>query len=405
MPAKGTSEGYVYFNKQRKCWNAQYTEYNEETGRAQKKTKSFKIKEDAQKYLDTIMYQKENPLFIEHNGIPICEIMKSNLKLKLDTNQISPTQYGRVLRTIKKLEKTNIGNKNIDKITSKEIQAYLKSIQHLSNSSIQKAYQQFNQAFNVAINKGYIMKNPMVDVTRPHSVKEDKVVRALTVDEQQAFTNYLLNKDLKQCKYRNVFLIQMYMGLRCGEALALTTHDIDLKHKKMDIHRTLTTDENNAIIMGNKTKTYAGKRVIPIPDFIYPYIVEQMQIANAQENNPEKLLFKPYNAQYTRRTNVNAELQRILERYFDITDISTHSLRHTYGTRCIESGMAPVVVQRLMGHKDISVTLNTYTTVFDKFKQSEIDKVNQYYLNENLIVDKNTNYMSNNKMLDDNCER
>ena len=65
----------------------------------------------------------------------------------------------------------------------------------MSNSSIQKAYQQFNQAFNVAINKGYIMKNTMVDVTRPHSVKEDKVVRALTVDEQQAFTNYLLNKD------------------------------------------------------------------------------------------------------------------------------------------------------------------------------------------------------------------
>ena len=37
-------------------------------------------------------------------------------------------------------------------------------------------------------------------------------------------------------------------------------------------------------------------------------------------------------------------------------------------------GMAPVVVQRLMGHKDISVTLNTYTSVFDKFKEKEIDK-------------------------------
>lgn len=38
-----------------------------------------------------------------------------------------------------------------------------------------------------------------------------------------------------------------------------------------------------------------------------------------------------------------------------------------------------------MGHKDISVTLNTYTSVFDKYKEKEIDKVNQYYLNENLI--------------------
>ena len=47
--------------------------------------------------------------------------------------------------------------------------------------------------------------------------------------------------------------------------------------------------------------------------------------------------------------------------------------------------MAPVVVQRLMGHRDITVTLNTYTSVFDKFKQNEVDKVNKYYLDENLI--------------------
>lgn len=397
MALKGSGEGYVFYNKQRNRWNAQYREYDINTGKLQLKTKSFKTEEDAKKYLSTIMYQKENPLYIKHKGIPICEVMKSNLKLKLDTNQITPTQFSRVTRTIEKLERTSIGSKNIDEITSNEIQQYLNSITHLSNSSINKAYQQLNQAFKIAINKGYLMQNPMINVIKPRSIKEDKVVRALTVEEQQAFTDYLLNKDLNNCKYRNVFLIQMYMGLRCGETLALTTHDIDLKHKKINVHRTLTTDECNAIIMGNKTKTYAGKRILPIPDFIYPYIVEQMQIAEKQENNEEKLLFKPYNARYTRRTNVNSELQRIFERYFNVTDISTHSLRHTFGTRCIESGMAPVVVQRLMGHKDISVTLNTYTTVFDKFKENEIDKVNQYYLSENMIKNNNVSYIDTNE--------
>lgn len=61
--------------------------------------------------------------------------------------------------------------------------------------------------------------------------------------------------------------------------------------------------------------------------------------------------------------------------------------------------MAPVVVQRLMGHKDISVTLNTYTSVFDKFKEREIDKVNQYYLEENLFAN------NNQKLIDNNTER
>lgn len=385
MPIKGSSQGFVYFNKQRKRWNAQYTEYNVKTGKIQKKTKSFKTEEEAKKYLATVMYQKENPIYIEHNGIPICEVMKANLKLKLDTNQITPTQFGRVSKTIEKIEQVPLGKKNIDIITSDEIQEYLNSQTYLSNSSIKKLYQQFNQAFKIAINRGYLMQNPMINVIRPKSEKEDKEVRALTVEEQQAFTEYLLNKDISQCKYKNIYLIQMYMGLRVSEALAITTHDIDLQHKKININKTLTTDEVGGVIMGNKTKTYAGKRILPIPDFLYPYIVEQMKVANNQVNNDEKLLFKPINQKYTRRENVNSELKRILKKYFNITDISTHSLRHTFGTRCIESGMAPVVVQKLMGHKDIGVTLNTYTSVFDKFKEHEIDKVNKYYLDENLI--------------------
>ena len=394
MAQKGLGEGYVFFNKQRKKWNAQYRDYDINTGTLKLKTKSFKTKEEAKKYLSTIMYQKENPIYVEHHGIPLCELMRANLKFKLDTNLITATQFSRVSTTIGALEKLPIGNKKIDEITSTEIQTYLNSISNLSNSSIKKIYGQFVQAFKTAMNKGYIMKNPMNTVIRPISQKQDKKVRALTLDEQQAFTDYLLTKDIKQCKYKNVFLIQMYMGLRVGEALALSVHDIDLHNRKINIRRTLTVDENKHIIMGNKTKTYAGKRIIPIPDFLYPYIVEQMQIATNQKNNDEQLLFKPQNCKYVRHSNVNNELKRILKKEFNITDISTHSLRHTFGTRCIESGMAPVVVQRLMGHKDISITLNTYTSVFDKFKQNEIDKVNQYYLNENLTLNAPANSFS-----------
>lgn len=57
-----------------------------------------------------------------------------------------------------------------------------------------------------------------------------------------------------------------------------------------------------------------------------------------------------------------------------------------------------------MGHQDISVTLNTYTSVFDKFKENEIDKVNQYYLNENLIGN-NNKYINIDEKLDDSYEK
>ena len=63
------------------------------------------------------------------------------------------------------------------------------------------------------------------------------------------------------------------MGLRIGEASALSTHNIDLGNKRLHICRTLTTDKDWKVIMGNKTKTYAGNRTLPIPDFLLPYII------------------------------------------------------------------------------------------------------------------------------------
>ena len=69
---------------------------------------------------------------------------------------------------------------------------------------------------------------------------------------------------------------------------------------------------------------------------------------------------------------------------------------HTYGTRCVEAGMRAVALQRLMGHQDIAVTLNTYTSVFNKYKESELEKVNEYYINNA--------FFEANKLLEENSK-
>ena len=384
------SQGYIIFRKDRKRWTVRHPEYNAKTGKNSMKAKDFKTEEEAKQYLASVNYQKENPLYIKNNGIPFCELMKAQEKLKLETNQITEVTYHRNLQIIAQIEKYPIGKERIDEITSEELQAFMNDHKHLSNSSINKLYQQLGTTFRVAINKGYMVRNPMMSVLKPKSDKLDKKVRALTFEEQQLFTEFLLSRDISDCMYKNVYLIQMFMGLRVSEALALTLKDIDLKEKKIHVKRTLSKDEMGYTIMGRTTKTYAGRRVVPIPEFLIPSIIEQMQVADNQLNNDDKLLFKPENRKYTERENVNTELKRLLKRHFGIEDITTHSLRHTFGTRCIESGMQPVVVQRLMGHTDIGVTLNTYTSVFDEFKEKEIEKVNQYFLKGNMI---NTNLL------------
>ena len=59
--------------------------------------------------------------------------------------------------------------------------------------------------------------------------------------------------------------------------------------------------------------------------------------------------------------------------------VNFHMLRHTFATRCIENGVSAVVLQRILGHQDIQVTLNTYTSVFKEFKEKEIEKINNIF--------------------------
>lgn len=346
-----------------------------------RKTKSFLTEKEAKDFLKTIECQKGNDIYIKNNGIPLNQLMRALAKKKLDMNIIKDTQYNRILSAIKKLEQEPFTKKNIEDITSDEIQAYLNSLKNYSQSTISKEKDQFSQAFKYALNKGYILENPMIEIIEPKSNKPPKIVRALEIEEQQMLTNYLMNIPLENEPYKVAYLMQMYLGLRIGEALALKTSDINLARNLIHISRTLTFDKNHKLIMGEFPKTFAGIRDVPIPKFILEEIINQMRLA---ENHKENLLFVNSQNNYADPKNANKFLKNTLKKV-NINDITTHSLRHTYGTRCIEAGMRAVALQRLMGHSDISVTMNTYVSVFNKYKEAELEKLNDYYINNDIF--------------------
>ena len=376
-----TQEGTIYYDKNRDRWRCEYKVVDVDNSSFKKKTKIFRSEQEAKDFFATLQYQKGNSLYIKHNGIPVIELIKSILERKLDTGVISERTYVRTKETIKAMEKCDLLKKNIDEVSTDELQMYLNSLRHYSQNTIKKYIDQLNQAFKYAQNKGYIIQNPMFDIIRPKSNKKKKEIRALEIEEQQMLTDYLLNIPIQEEPNKNAFLLQMYMGLRIGEALALRTSDIDLHKNVINISKTLTTDKDRKIIMGDTTKTYAGQRQIPIPESLLDTVKSQMILA---ENHKDNLLFVDKNNYYLAPRNANTLLQKITKK-LGIENVSSHSLRHTYGTRCIESGMRAVTVQRLMGHTDISITLNTYTSILNKFKEQELEKVNEYYLNNDIF--------------------
>ena len=67
------------------------------------------------------------------------------------------------------------------------------------------------------MNKGFIHENPMIEVMKPKSKKEDKVFDALQVDEQKVLTEYLVSITPEEMPYKNCLLLELYMGLRVGD--------------------------------------------------------------------------------------------------------------------------------------------------------------------------------------------
>lgn len=385
---RGNGEGTVFEDKKNKRWIGQYITGINSEGKPVRKSVYGKTQKEVLNKLNEIKYEINKDIYVEKNGIELVKIMEDIREEKFASNTISGGQYARLKWTINKIKNSPIGNKKIQDITKKDIQDFLNSIKDLSDSYIKKIYEQFVQAYHRAEIKKYISYNPMYEVIKPKSNKETKIVEALDINTQKIFTKYLNNVDINVQPYKNIFLIQMYMGLRIGEVLALGKENIDLENNLLYVKRTLTNDKEFAIILGNKAKTYAGNRTLPIPQFLTPIFEEQLKYANENLHN---LIFTNNNS-YVRTSSVNQELKRIFKEELKVNnkDISTHCLRHTYGTRCVEARMTAVVLQRLMGHKDVTVTLNTYTSVFNKFKEDELEKVNEYLINNKL------NFLDNN---------
>ena len=123
-----SKNGSIYFDKSRKKWRCTYYAYQKDIGKEIRKTKSFLTEKEAQDFLTSIQYQKGNDLFIQNNGIPLNKLMRENAQKKLDMNLIGERTYSRIIETIKKIEETPISAKNIDQITSNDIQNYLNTL-------------------------------------------------------------------------------------------------------------------------------------------------------------------------------------------------------------------------------------------------------------------------------------
>lgn len=390
VKTRGNGEGTIYYSETLQKWVAQYVEPS-----GKRKTLTQKKDEkvsDFKKRFTNIINDINNKTYIESVDTSLYNILKDYIDNKYKTGIISPRTYIRNTESLKLLEKCckDFIYKPIQKVTVQEIRKSLPNFVELemvnpktnenviktySQNVIDKLYTLINKGFKIATSDRIIQYNLMDNesIKKPKAKNQTEKVEALTIEEEKALINVLKSSDHK---YKNIILLSLYTGMRIGETLAITRDNINLKEGTLLIEKTLTRDKNDKVILGNKTKTKAGMRTIYLSNNAKNILKD---ICKSNITNIYNLIFFDYDKNtFITPSEINCYLKRLNQKYNICKDIHTHMLRHTFATRCIEAGMSAKVLQQTLGHKKIQTTLDTYTSIFEKFNKDENEKYNSY---------------------------
>lgn len=358
-------EGTVFFNKNLNRWCAQFTD----PFTKKRKTLYDKDEKTLKKKLRDAIRDAENGKFVDKSKETIPGIAEKIIERKHEANITGSSAYLRALGTLNIIKKSDIAETPIQNITKDDLQEFFYTLKDYSNSYIAKIFQLVKVTFEEAVKDELIVKNPMIHVIKPKSNKQDKKVEALTLEQHQKFITSLDNE-----QYGNIFLVAINTGMRCGEILALQPKDIDLENNILKVSKTITKNDFDSYTLKKGTKTYAGTREIPFGEDLKSVLINSI----ANKTNNEFDLIYTLDDKIIRPSTLNIVFKRICKNLNFEGSYNFHMLRHTFATRCIESGMPAHVLQKLLGHTDVSITINTYTSIFDKYKKEEFDKFLEY---------------------------
>ena len=251
-------------------------------------------------------------------------------------------------------------------------------------------------AFQMAVRDGLIRTNPTEGVMNEikHSrywIKEKRF--ALSIPEQKQFMDFLRSSS-KYHGWLPIFTVLLGTGMRIGECLGLTWDDLDFEKRIISVNHSLSDrpDEEGDCRkrIETTTKTAAGMRTIPMVQEVFDAFLMEYEFqkiigfCEEEVDGYSGFVFSTGSRTVQMAGAVNRALHSIIsdankleERLAKqehrepimIPQISAHNLRHTFCTRLCENESNLKVIQSIMGHHDISTTMDIYAECTGEKKQ------------------------------------
>ncbi len=284
-----------------------------------------------------------------------------------------------------------LGNKKLCDIRKSDILKFynLLSERKLKYSTIKIFNCMISPCLDLAVDDDIIRKNPCKGCLSEFSKDSDERI-SLTVQQQEALLEFICQSNVYSVHYP-LIMFMIGTAVRCGEAIGLTWEDVDFKNKEISINHQLIYKKSSKTygFYADTPKTDSGVRIIPMTTDVYKALLKQRknQFSKGYRTNVEidgynDFVFSTKNRNPIMPSAVNNLLLNIVNKYnstcnreVELPHISAHNLRHTGCTRMAEAGVDPKVLQYIMGHSKISVTMDVYNHISQERNRKEMDKL------------------------------
>ena len=313
----------------------------------------------------------------------VLELVEKYISQKTGVRHNTRSNYNFVVNVIKK---EAFGQKRIDKIKVSDAKEWLIKMQQIDGrgySSIHTIRGVVRPAFQMAVDDVLLVKNPFEFQLNTVVVNDSVTREAITRQQERDFLEFVKN-DKHFCKYYDGIYILFKTGLRISEFVGLTKKNLDFENSRIIVDHQLQRTRDMKYIIED-TKTESGERMVPMT----PEVKEAFQRILANRKNPKVepmvdgysgFLFLDKNGRPMVALHWEKYFQHIREKHNKIyrvqmPKVTPHVCRHTFCSNMAKSGMNPKTLQYIMGHSDISVTLNVYTHLNYDDAEEEMQKV------------------------------
>ena len=365
------------------------------------------------KSLVTLRQKEESLIKDQMDGLNVYVAGNADVNFLFDRyistkSELRSSTYSNYLYTWNHFIRDTFGKKKVKDVKYSDVLFFYSDLinkQGLQINTLENINTVLRPSFQLAVRDDIIRKNP-IDGAYAEVKKRNggsrKRKRALTVQQQRAFINYVAENPFFY-KWYPFFTFLLGTGCRIGEAIGIRWDDVDLEKRLIDINHSLTyyqraDDSFKCEFRVSQPKTEAGIRTIPMMKQVYDVLkdeyerqeVEGFCVANvdgmtnfifsnrfetphnpAAVNRAIKRIVDAHNAEEEVRAKKEKREPVMIPRF------SCHIFRHTFASRFCENETNVKVIQEVMGHADVSTTMNIYAEVNQDVTRASLEKLSK----------------------------